>query len=82
MVVIDSVLDDVKGTTGEQNTLLQMIFGKAGVVIGPVLVTANLSKGAAGATGTIVIILLSGVALYLVLDTLTGIKEKTRKVKG
>lgn len=82
MVVIDSVLDDVKGTTGEQNTLLQMIFGKAGVVIGPVLVTANLSKGAAGATGTIVIILLAGVALYLVLDTLTGIKEKTRKVKG
>ncbi len=82
MVVIDSVLDDVEGTTGEQNTLLQMIFGKAGVVVGPILVTANLSQGAAGATGTIVLILLAGVALYLALDTLTGIKEKTRKVKG
>ncbi len=72
MVVIDSVLDDVKGTTGEKNTLLQMIFGKVGMVAGPVLVTAGLGRGAAGATGTIVVILLAGAGLYLAFNAMTG----------
>lgn len=76
MVVIDSVLDDVKGTTGEKNTLLQMIFGKVGMVAGPVLVTAGLGRGAAGATGTIVVILLVGVALYLVFNGWAGMRER------
>ncbi len=79
MVVIDSVLDDVKGTTGEQNTLLQMIFGKAGVVLGPVLVTANLASGAAKATGSVVIILLAGVVLYMIFDALVCKKERSVK---
>ncbi len=72
MVVIDSVLDDVKGTTAEKNTLLQMIFGKVGMVAGPVLVTAGLGRGAAGATGTIVVILLAGAGLYLAFNAMTG----------
>ena len=75
-MVIDSVLDDVKGTTGEKNTLLQMIFGKAGMVAGPVLVTAGLGRGAAGATGTIVVVLLAGIVLYLVFNGWAGIKER------
>lgn len=74
MVVIDSVLDDVKETTTEKSTLLQMIFGKAGMVIGPVIVTARLDGGAARATGSIVVILLAGVSLYLVCNSILTVK--------
>jgi len=67
MVVIDSVLDDVKGSSTEQNTLLQMLFGKIGMVIGPIIVTAGLGRGAAAATGSIVIVLIIGMMVYLLL---------------
>lgn len=75
MVVIDSVLDDVENTTTEKNTLLQMMFGKIGMVIGPMLVTARLSHGAAVATQTIVYILLGGILVYLAYSLLVGKKK-------
>lgn len=69
MVVIDSVLDDVTGTSTEQNTLLQMLFGKIGLVIGPMIVTAGLGKGAAAATGSIVVVLFIGMIVYILLGS-------------
>ena len=79
MVVIDSVLDDVEHTTTEKNTLLQMLFGKIGMVIGPMLVTAGLSGGAASATGSIVLLLFAGVVLYLVLGVIVqGLRKERR----
>lgn len=68
MVIIDSVLDNVKNTTTENNTLLQMIFGKIAMVIGPLIVTANIDKGAATATGTIVMLLFAGTLCYVILN--------------
>ncbi len=64
MVVIDSALDNVEGTTTEQSTLLQMIFGKIAMVIGPVAITARLYRGAAKATGVIVAALALGIVVY------------------
>ncbi|MBR1627896.1 MAG: MFS transporter [Lachnospiraceae bacterium] len=64
MVVMDLALDHVEGTSTEKCTLLQMLFGKLGMVIGPVAITAWLSKGAAGATGVIVIFLAAGLVVY------------------
>lgn len=82
MVVIDSVLDDVEGTTTEKSTLLQMIFGKLGMVAGPVIVTANLSRGAAKATGSIVVILLAGMVMYLILNGVVSLKENKKQQEG
>ncbi len=65
MVVIDSVLDGVKGTTTERSTLLQMLCGKIGMIIGPMIVTAGLGAGAAAATMSIVVILIGGMIFYL-----------------
>lgn len=79
MVAIDSVLDDVKETSKEKNTLLQMIFGKIGMIVGPMLVTARLSQGAASATGSIVFLLLVGVLLYVVLGIVENISTKERR---
>lgn len=78
MVVIDSVLDDVKGVKTEESTLLQMIFGKAGMVLGPMIVTANLSQGAAKATGSVVVILVAGIVVYLILRKFLSLKEERR----
>ncbi len=64
LVAIDSALDHVEGTVTEQSTLLQMVFGKLAMVIGPVAITSRLSKGAAGATNVIVIALIIGMAVY------------------
>ena len=64
MVVIDSALDHVKGTVTEQSTMLQMVFGKLAMVIGPVAITSRLSRGAANATGVIVIVLIVGTVVY------------------
>ncbi|MBR0411761.1 MAG: MFS transporter [Eubacterium sp.] len=64
MVVMDSGLDYVEGTSREKCTMLQMVFGKIGLAIGPVAITARLSAGAAGATGVIVAILLVGLVFY------------------
>ncbi len=64
MVVIDSGLDDVEGSKRENTTLLQMIFGKAALSAGPMMVTARLSAGSAAATGVIVVFLLVGVTIY------------------
>ena len=64
MVVMDLALDHVEGTSTEKCTLLQMLFGKFGMVIGPVAITAWLGKGAAGATGVIVIFMAAGLIIY------------------
>ncbi len=64
MVAIDSALDHVNGTETEHSTLLQMVFGKLAMVIGPVAITSRLSMGAARATGVIVITLLIGTVVY------------------
>ena len=64
MVVMDLALDHVEGTSTEKCTLLQMLFGKFGLVVGPVAITSWLGKGAAGATGVIVIIMLVGALIY------------------
>ena len=64
MVVMDLALDHVEGTSTEKCTLLQMLFGKFGMVIGPVVITAWLGKGAAGATGVIVIFMAAGLIIY------------------
>lgn len=63
-VLMDSALDHVEGTTTEKCTLLQMVFGKLGMVIGPVAITSFLYKGAAGATGVIVVFLTVGLIVY------------------
>ncbi len=64
LVVIDSGLDHVEGTDTEHSTLLQMIFGKLAIGIGPVAITARLGKGAAKATEVIVITLVVGLIVY------------------
>ena len=64
MVVIDSALDHVEGTVTEHSTMLQMVFGKLAMVIGPVAITSRLTLGAAKATGVIVITLLVGIVVY------------------
>lgn len=64
MVVIDSALDHVEGTVTEQSTLLQMVFGKIAIAIGPVAITARLGRGAARATSVIVITLIVGTLVY------------------
>ena len=64
LVVIDSALDHVEGTVTEQSTLLQMVFGKLAIGIGPVAITARLNEGAANATGVIVITLMVGLVVY------------------
>jgi MFS family permease len=63
-VLVDSALDYVEGTTTEKCTLLQMVFGKLGMVIGPVAITSFLYKGAAGATGVVVVFLAAGLIVY------------------
>ena len=65
-VLMDSALDHVEGTTTEKCTLLQMVFGKLSMVIGPVAVTSFLYKGAAAATGVIVVFLAVGLIIYSV----------------
>ena len=64
LVVIDSGLDHVEGTDTEHSTLLQMIFGKLAIGIGPVAITARLGKGAAKATEVIVLTLVVGLIVY------------------
>lgn len=64
MVVIDSALDHVEGTVTEQSTLLQMVFGKLAIAIGPIAITSRLGKGAARATGVIVVTLVVGTIVY------------------
>ncbi|MCR5405272.1 MAG: MFS transporter [Lachnospiraceae bacterium] len=64
MVVIDSALDHVEGTVTEQSTLLQMVFGKLAIAIGPIAITSRLGKGAARATGVIVVTLMIGTVVY------------------
>ncbi|SEL21112.1 Predicted arabinose efflux permease, MFS family [Butyrivibrio sp. ob235] len=64
MVVIDSGLDHVEGTVTEQSTLLQMVFGKIAIGIGPIAITSRLNKGAANATGIIVVALVIGLVVY------------------
>ncbi len=64
LVVIDSALDHVEGTVTEQSTLLQMVFGKFAMIIGPMAITSRLSYGAAGATKVIVFLLIIGIAVY------------------
>ena len=76
MVVMDSVLDDVEGTATDRNTLLQMIFGKVGMAVGPIAITSRLKYGSANATGVIVVLLVLGFAAYLVMDTACIRKEK------
>ena len=68
MVIIDTVLDDVKDTVTERNTLLQMIFGKVGMAIAPMAITSRIEYGAAKATGSIVLFLIFGFACYFILD--------------
>ena len=43
-----------------------MVFGKLSMVIGPVAVTSFLYKGAAAATGVIVVFLAVGLIIYSV----------------
>lgn len=64
LVVIDSALDHVEGTVTEQSTLLQMVFGKLAMMIGPLAITARLSQGAAGATRVIIVALVIGIIVY------------------
>lgn len=64
LVVIDSGLDHVDGTVTENSTLLQMIFGKLAIGIGPVAITARLGQGAAKATEVIVLTLIVGLIVY------------------
>lgn len=63
-LLLISALDHVNGTETEHSTLLQMVFGKLAMVIGPVAITSRLSMGAARATGVIVITLLIGTVVY------------------
>ena len=65
MVAMDLALDHVEGTSTEKCTLLQMLFGKLGLVIGPVAITSQLGHGAAGATKVIVGILTVGFLFYM-----------------
>ena len=76
MVVIDSALDHVEGTVTEQSTLLQMVFGKLAIAIGPIAITSRLGKGAARATGVIVVTLMIGTVVYGF-----AIKHFNRKLK-
>ncbi len=66
MVVIDIGLKNVKGTSMERCTLLQMLFGKLGMVIGPVLITSRISRGSARACGIIVFLLAAGLTAYII----------------
>ena len=66
MVVIDIGLKNVKGTSMERCTLLQMLFGKLGLVIGPMLITSRITEGSARACGIIVFLLVAGVIVYAV----------------
>ena len=65
MVVIDLGLNHVQGASKERCILLQMLFGKLGMMTGPLLITARLGRGAAGASGVIVMLLFSGLAVYV-----------------
>ena len=65
MVVIDLGLNHVQGASKERCILLQMLFGKLGMMTGPLLITAGLGRGAAGASGVIVMLLFSGLAVYV-----------------
>ena len=75
-VLMDSALDHVEGTTREKCTLLQMVFGKLGMVIGPIAITSFLYKGAAGATGVIVVFLMVGLVIYSISLGLARVKSK------
>jgi MFS family permease len=75
-VLMDSALDHVEGTTREKCTLLQMVFGKLGMVIGPIAITSFLYKGAAGATGVIVVFLVVGLVIYSISLGLARVKSK------
>ena len=75
-VLVDSALDHVEGTTTEKCTLLQMVFGKLGMVIGPVAITSFLYRGAAGATGVIVVFLAAGLIVYSISLKLGKSKSK------
>ncbi len=66
MVAMDLGLDHIEGTNTEKCTLLQMLFGKLGMVIGPVAITTQLGRGSAGATGVIVVIMIIGFILYMI----------------
>ncbi len=76
MVVIDLGLSDVKEASMEKCTLLQMLFGKLGLVAGPPLITARLQNGAARATGITVIFLLVGFFVYTASYFLMGVKHR------
>ena len=80
MVVIDSALDNVEGTATERSTLLQMVFGKLAMVIGPVAITSRLSGGAAKATGVIIVFLVIGIIVYAIsiLYFSGGVKKENR----
>lgn len=83
MVVIDSALDHVPGTVTEQSTLIQMVFGKIAMVIGPVAITSRLSGGAARATGVIVQALAIGTVVYgISVLYYSGRYKKLRKKVG
>ena len=41
-----------------------MLFGKMGLVIAPVAITSQLARGAAGATGVILLVLIPGLLAY------------------
>ena len=79
MVAMDLGLDHVEGTNTEKCTLLQMLFGKLGMVIGPVAITSQLGRGAAGATGVIVIIMIAGFILYM-LSTVFLSKGRSKNI--
>jgi predicted MFS family arabinose efflux permease len=80
LVVIDSGLDHVEGTVTEHSTLLQMIFGKLAIGLGPIAITARLGKGAAKATEIIVLVLVVGLIVYG--GAIIHFDRKDKKSKG
>jgi predicted MFS family arabinose efflux permease len=80
LVVIDSGLDHVEGTVTEHSTLLQMIFGKLAIGLGPIAITARLGKGAAKATEIIVLVLVVGLVVYG--SAIIHFDRKDKKSKG
>ena len=80
MVVIDIGLKNVKGTSMERCTLLQMLFGKLGLVIGPVLITSRLSQGSAKACGIIVFLLTAGLIAYVISIIYSNTRHTVRRV--
>ncbi len=82
MVAMDSGLEGVEGTSTEEGTLLQMVFGKFALVLGPVTLTSLLSLGAARATGIIPVLLLAGVAIYVGFEMSQAGKKKVKSTEG